>query len=204
MRFSNWLGKVANPFNLRVPPAGFLRELAAFDADLVLYPSQEQFAYRLARLGRRSGGLQPSMEYGPDSRVCVDYRLVPVTSFGGGITFGPQIFAYLRSCDTWQGGGAKDFIRRVEEADAADTNTRRRDRESENDARAHSMYRTYKRRAGESVVLSDVNRGRGQIRSKHDSRNSNTRTHSGPMPSTASLPSGFVQSASGLVIPSTL
>lgn len=198
MALTNWLSRVPNPFNLRVPPASFLTELAAFDADLVLYPSQQEWCYRLARRARLSGGLQHSMEFGPDSKVCVQHKLVPVTTFGGGITFGAQVFQFLADRDTWRFGGAKAVNQILDQQDAHQAQTQRRDRDSENVARARSMYRTYKRRVGERVVLNDVHRGRGIPKAARP------RTHnSGPMPPTAT-PAGWQSSASGLVLPPTL
>lgn len=202
MAKANWLGGVANPFALPVPPAGFLRELAAFDPDLVLYPSQQEFFYRLARRAHRTGGLMSALSSGTDAAVCVQHRLVPVTSIRGDAHFGPAILQWLRDRDTWAFGGAKKVNAILEAQDKHQARTRQRDRDSENDARARSMWRTYARRTGQSVALNDVHRGRGQQRSKHDVRNRTPRPHSAPAPLTPA-PSGWTASGSGLVLPPT-
>jgi hypothetical protein len=196
----NWLATVPNPFNLPTPSAGFLQDMAAFDPDLVLYPSQQEFFYRLARRATFGPGLLSALSTGTDSAVCVEHKLVPVTSIKGDAHFGPHILQWLADRDTWRHGGAKAVNRLLDERDADADKQARRERDSENTVRARSMWRTFARRTGQSVALSDVHRGRGQIRSKH---RVTPRTHSGQTPPTAT-PAGWQPSASGLVVPPTL
>lgn len=198
---ANWLAKVANPFGLRVPPLWWLQELYVFDPDLVLFPSQQSFHYRLCRKARRSHGILSALSNGTDAAVCVAEKLVPVTSLGGTVAFNASIMQWLVDRDTWRHGGAKEANRILDEQEQAAEASKLRDRDAENDARAHSSYRTYVRRVGASVALSDINRGRGRMSRSRPI----TRTGSAPVPPTVSAPapSGWGSSASGLVTPPT-
>lgn len=195
---ANWLDKVANPFGLATPPLWWLQELYAFDCDLVLFPSQQSFHYRLCRKARRSQGILSALSTGTDAAICVNERLVPVTSLGGNVAFNSSIMQFLADCDTARHGGWQEYHRKLEAQEADAAKIQRKDREAENDARAHSSYRTYARRAGHSVALSDINRGRGRV-----SRAVRSRTGSAPVPPTVTTPAGWGTSTSGLVTPPT-
>lgn len=192
----NWLGHIPNPFGLRVPPEWFLQELAAFDDQLVLYPSQEAYFYRLTRRRRLSPGLSPALSWGKDSAVCVTEGLIPVTSFGGNITFSAHIFQWLRDRDQWQFRDPGQIADRLDEFDRQHERQTTTDMDAENTARARSMYHTYKTRVGERVSLNDVNRGR-----QHLGKRSRIKATTGPAPVP---PTGWNVSPSGLVTPPQL
>lgn len=194
---TNWFGHIPNPFDLREPPKWWLQELASIDPQLVVYPSQESYHYRFARRATRGPGLLKALSWGTDSAVCVDHKLVPVTSFGGGLTFSAHIFQWLADRDTWRHGGAKKSADILDAQDADKEKAVNRAFDSENTARARSMYRTYKTRVGERVSLSDTNRGRGPAKRKATTQS--TRTGSAPVP-----PTGWDATRSGIVTPPTL
>lgn len=194
---TNWFGHIPNPFDLREPPKWFLQELAAFDPHLVIYPSQEDYYYRIARRATRGPGLLKALSWGTDSAVCVDHKLVPVTSFGGNLTFSAHIFQYFADRDTWRHGGAKKSADLLDEQDKAAVAATNKEFDSENTARARSMYRTYKTRVGERISLADTNRGRGPANRKATTQS--TRTGTAPVP-----PTGWNSTPSGIVTPPSL
>lgn len=69
--------KTANPFNLAVPPAWFLRALAAYDRELRIWPSLSEMVYRIGRRAQRGSGLMRVLKNFPDSTVCVEHRVWP-------------------------------------------------------------------------------------------------------------------------------
>ena len=205
---TNWFVEPGrNPFNLLPPPASFLRELAAFDADLVIFPSAQTFGYWITRRRKASAGITTVMDNGKDSGVMARHGLIPVTVFGGSVTWGAQVLQWFKDRDTWAVGGWKNAADIYEEQDKDADKAYLRWREGENDARGRSMYRTYKRRNGESVALSDVHRGQGQIRSKRRVPTTpRVGIGSAPVPPTSAMPvtpSGWQESSSGLVTPPT-
>lgn len=200
---ANWLSKLPNPFGLRVPPTWWLQELAAYDSELVVFPSQQSFHYRLCRRACRTQGIISALIPGSDSAICVNEKIIPVTSIGGDAAFGSWIIQWLSDRDVWKHGGAEAANRLLDEQEATDKAADKRWRDGENTARARSSYRTYTRRAGLSVSLNDVHRG------KRSRRATTTPLHarpgSAPVPPTAATPPpmGWGESASGLVTPPT-
>ena len=192
---TNWLA-TRNPFDLQRPPKWFLRELAAYDDQLVIFPSLTAYHYRLTRRKNRSPGITAAISWNHDSAVCVEQGLIPVTSFRGDIVFGPQIFQWLREHDQWKLGGVDGVERRMQEIDAHNETQIQRSLDSDNDARAHSMWETYQRRVGARVNKHDPNRGRVG-RPKNPNRV--TVAGSAPVP-----PAGWKESPSGLITPPTL
>lgn len=120
---TNYLA-VPNPFHLAPPPMWFLRDMAVLDPDLVLFPSQEEAVYRLARRVRR---MPPAaavsfalLRHRPDTRIYVTHRLVPVTTILSGC-WSPQMLLDLAERDIWRVGGADraaDILDAREESEA--------------------------------------------------------------------------------------
>jgi hypothetical protein len=194
----NWLCEPGrNPFNLQPPPESFLRELAVFDADLVIMPSTRDYGYWLLRRRKLTKGISTVLNLNTDSALMARHGLIPVTLFGGHVTWGPQVLQWLRDRDTWHVGGGEKAANIYEEQDRAAEAAIQRQIDSENDARARSMWRTYTTRNGSRVSLADKNRGRGPI-------NTRKRTGSAPVPpAVVAPPPGWRESASGLITPPT-
>jgi hypothetical protein len=125
---TNYLA-VPNPFALAEPPAWFLQQLAVFDPDLVIFPSQEEAVFRVARRVRR---MPPTaqvsftlLRHRPDTRIYAQHRLVPVTTILSG-RWSPAIFADLAERDLWRVGGADRACDLLEAREAADEARQRR------------------------------------------------------------------------------
>ena len=122
---TNYLSRVPNPFSLAAPPAWFLAELYAYDADLVVFPSiQVPFAYVLARKARRTGGMNlhdPQFAQAqPDTKFCLMQHLLPVSLIYryNAVSWSiDNILAELKARDIWTAGGADAY---ADQADAAD------------------------------------------------------------------------------------
>jgi hypothetical protein len=194
--FGNWLTGTANPYGLLAPPQSFLRELAVFDPDAVIVPSAQHFGYWLTRKRRRTAGIMTVAKLGKDSQTFANHDLIPVTMWGGSITWGAAVFQWLRDHDTWAAGGADAASKLLEAQDEAAEKAQRRTLRDENIARARSMYRTYKRRSGESVALSDLGRGRGGSGRSKRTVTVPPRTNTGQGAQTPT-PAGWSSSASG-------
>jgi len=194
---TNWLCEPGrNPYNLLAPPESFLRELAVFDSALVIMPSVREFGYWLLRRRKLTAGISTVVSLDKDSATMARHGLIPVTLFGGSITWGPQVLQWLRDRDTWHVGGGTAAAEIYEEQDRATERQVQRGIDSENDARARSAWRTFNTRQGSRVSLADVNRGRGPLRTRK-------RTGSAPVPPTVLAPPGWSESTSGLVTPPT-
>lgn len=192
---SNWLCEPGrNPFNLLAPPASFLRELAIYDADLVIAPSTREYGYWLLRKRRKTKGITTVLDMDKDTALMARHGLIPVTVFGGSVTWGPQVLQWLADRDTWRHGGAEKAADILEEHERHAEKTLQKDLDSENVARARSMWRTYHTRAGSRLSLNDINRGRG----KRIARSISQRTGSAPVP-----PTGWNVPPSGLITPPT-
>jgi len=212
---NNWLCEPGrNPFNLLPPPDSFRRELAVYDPDIVIFPSAQHYGYWITRRRKLTAGISTVLDLTRDSAIMARYGLVPVTMFGGHISWGPQVLQWFADRDTWRHGGADAAADTLDEQDRQQERATQRRIDGENEARAKSMYRTYKRRNGESVVLSDAGRGYTPIRRGAVTESAVRRTHnrtypgpgSAPVPPTAAsvvLPGGWAESASGLVTPPT-
>lgn len=67
----------SNPFNLRIPPDWFLKQLYAYDTMLVIFPSEKEPCYRMGRRGKNGHGLLTALNSNPDTKVFVDNRVWP-------------------------------------------------------------------------------------------------------------------------------
>lgn len=154
-----WVGRNFIPDNpkMEVPPAWFLQQIYDFDAELVLFPSRHRpFAYVVARrlLNRRWSQAQIDTCTQPDTRLCMDWNLIPVClMFKHGPTWSADaILQKLRARDMWAHGGA-DKVADMIEADEAEEQ-RKRDQAVRDDMwnRSGEAYRLYKRRTGQRVT----------------------------------------------------
>lgn len=147
---------IPSPFALPKPKDHWLRTLAAFDADLVIFPSQKQPLYRLARRAKRSGGITErifrkvgSMLH-PDTKIMFDNRLVAVTTIPRGAVEAPCeiLCQQLIPRDTWRFGpgddaGARSLERMEhEEAERQNRAWKEETRARHRAARISFLYRT--------------------------------------------------------------
>lgn len=153
---SNYLAALSNPFNLVGPPDWFLDDLAAYDDQLVIFPSQEEGVYRIAR--KHQGHAPPIFTFlkdRPDTKVFVANRLVPVTSVLPPplVQWGPVIINDLAEKDIQRVGGWEAASRLLE--DAEDTKERRLDRTIADDAEhlARFAWQAIKWRTGQKLDL---------------------------------------------------
>jgi hypothetical protein len=99
---------------MAIPPAYWLERLYDFDADLVVFPSQQvPFAYCLARRARRTAGINTGvLKEGatPDTKMCLKHHLLPVTIIyrhNAAAWSIDNIISDLKARDTWAMGGSK-------------------------------------------------------------------------------------------------
>lgn len=156
---TNWI-EGPNPFGLATPPRFFLRDLATFDADLVIFPSAEQACYRLCRRVTRGAPLTKVARMQTalgvhverfDHKVVVKERLVPVISLHAFPHWGPKILLDLAEADLWRHGGAEKADEMI---NAREQDERRRldqHMSDELDARGHAAWSAYKWGSGQII-----------------------------------------------------
>jgi hypothetical protein len=93
-----------NPFNIAAPPAWFLTMMHEFDAELVLFASQEQPCYQVARRMKFHRASRPSAKH-PDTTVFAVHNLHPVGRLLPDPKWGPLILEDLRARDVDAVGG---------------------------------------------------------------------------------------------------
>jgi hypothetical protein len=143
-----------NPFNLAAPPVSFLQALVAYDPDLVLFASQEEPVYRLAR---RVHGRVPTayqfLRHRPDTAVFAAHRLVPVASIRHEVQWSPLILLELAERDVHRVGGALAAARQLE-AHEARVEARQRQATADDAAElAGFAYESVKWRTGQTIDL---------------------------------------------------
>ena len=159
MEPQNYLGEVPNPFNLVGPPAWFTASMRAQDPDLVIFPSQEQGVYRVARKVPHGHVTRYSLRFvtaRPDTKTYIDHGLAPVTSLLPFTQWGPVVLQDLAEMDMQRYGGADavaDLLERHEleaetklDLDIADGAA----------VRAGDHYRSAKYQAGSTVYQREV------------------------------------------------
>lgn len=160
---ARWLGiylDLPSPFGLPRPERGWCDEIEHYDPELVIYPSQKDYLYRLARKAVSSGGFNQRMfsvlpNLHPDTRVCLEHRLVAVTTIPvAAIYVSPtRIVDQLFGRDMWKHGGADVIADKLDQADA-DHEKRIDDKNREElRVRARAMRVGYMTRTGARVSL---------------------------------------------------
>jgi hypothetical protein len=158
--------ELVNPFHLPKPSFGWLQAIADYDAELVIFPSQKQYVYRLARRARKSGALTgqyfgrlPNLH--PDTKVMFEHQLVPVTTIPAGAIHVPpfNIVEQLKARDQWRVGGGNDAAAADRVAGVLDLQDRAREQavddhnRAELRTRARAMRTGYQYRTGARVSL---------------------------------------------------
>lgn len=131
----------SNPFSLAPPPAWFLAQLAAYDSDLVIFPSTCRPVFNIGRYGRYGGTLGRPNPKLPDTIVFSRYGIHPwkelmpqEIGFGWG-----RVLVQLPEYDTQRFRDPAAQLDSVEDAAERDLDNRIAD---EADQRAADMYRT--------------------------------------------------------------
>lgn len=160
----NYFEDVPNPFGLAGPPAWFCAQLYAFDSQLVIFPSSEMGAYRVARktgdenaiplltpAGERKHG-----EFRPDQRVYVNRKLVPITTLLPFTNWSPSVLLELAEHSFERAGGWQAAARRLE--DFEDEQRAKQDREIRDNANslAHMTWWGAQFKTGGAVDLGSV------------------------------------------------
>lgn len=107
-----------NPFSIAEPPAWFLTDLLRFDPALVLFASQEQPCYQIARRMVGTRQARPSEKH-PDTAVFATHNLHPVGRLlpAPFTRWGPTILADLRARDVDAVGGGDKAADRLDSFD---------------------------------------------------------------------------------------
>jgi hypothetical protein len=152
--------RLVSPFRLPDPDSAWLQPIADYDPDLRIYPSQKDYVYRLARVAHHSGGMNRALfrrlpNMNPDTVVCLDRGLVPVTTIPAGAIYAPpeKIVEQLYWRDLWAHGGAEAVADRLEVQEVAREMKRDADHQDEGRARFRAMRRSYLYRTGGRVSL---------------------------------------------------
>lgn len=144
-----------NPFGLAKPPDWFLRDLAAQDPELVIYPSMVQPFYRVARRAKRTPGITALNtvmgDKAADTKVLIEHKLLPVTDIYPNPHWGPLILNELRARDIWAAGGADKAADRLESQERDREARLDRQMQDELDRRSTSAYFGLQQRLGERV-----------------------------------------------------
>lgn len=143
-----------NPFGLADPPDSFLRDLALYDAQLVIFPSQAEPVYRLAR---RVSGRVPWERFSRghlDNPVCHQHRLVPVKAISGfRPAWGQVIIQALASCDVQRVGGGVAAAELLDQQDELEERRLNLAIADEASGLAGEAYRSLKFHEGSTVAL---------------------------------------------------
>jgi hypothetical protein len=143
-----------SPMNLTPPPAWFLADMAVFDPELVIFPSQEESVYRLCR---RTRGPLPALDFmhSPDAKICREHKLAPVKAILPPplVHWGPVILNDLAQYDIQRHGGGNKAARILDEREAAAESSIDRQIADEAGVRAGHAYRELGFHLGTSVHL---------------------------------------------------
>lgn len=140
---------------MAIPPAFWLQRLFDFDADLVVFPSQQvPFAYCLARRARKTAGINTGILGAgatPDTKFCLAHHLLPVTLIyrhNSAAWSIDNIIAELKARDTWALGGAKAVADKLDERDQANRDRIAKENRTNMWNRSGDAWRSYQLRTG--------------------------------------------------------
>jgi hypothetical protein len=166
----NVITPCANPFGMTYPPKWWLQEMWKFDDKLVIFPSQKNQTFILARRASRSAG-EPlhdvkGVSQNPDTIFMNRHKLVRVCEIVAGTIWDMRVFARLAAHDIHRLGGHKKVSQLLEAMDEKRAQTLQRDQEAEVDARAHDAYKAMKFAIGERISMAPNKHGRGSVKKK--------------------------------------
>jgi hypothetical protein len=135
-----------NPWQLLEPPEWVLRDMKAYDRELVILPGLTQPVYRLMRKSKAAKAFRPLATDSETGR-CARLGVVPVTSIvPSGNWY--SLVQWLKDHDIWLAGGAEGAERRLIERDKAAEIAQQKQMLDAADARAESSYFGLKMRSG--------------------------------------------------------
>ena len=163
-----WI-RADNPFGLDPPPEWWLKELALFDPQLRIFPSQKRATFILARVATRSAGESPhdvkGLTQNPDTLFMAARRLVRVCDILPGVIWDQRIFQKLAAHDIQRLGGGKQVANLLDDRDNRISDRIQRDQTDTLDAIGHSAWRGYQHRTGSLISLANPH-GRGTVNRK--------------------------------------
>lgn len=167
MHKPNILRGVPNPFQTVAPPAWWLKELALFDPQLVLFPSQKRGTFVLGRRATHSAG-EPlhdvkGLTQNPDTIVLRAHHLVRVCEIMPGVIWDQRIFIKLAAHDIRRQGGPAEVANKLDAMDVKKEQQIATAQEDELHNRSTDAYRSYKTRVGERLSLAATPHGRGTL-----------------------------------------
>jgi len=145
---TNYLHRTPNPWNLSAPPAWFLVELAAYDAELRIFPSAEEPCYRFARKAKVHPAVMTALRNRPDTKTYWDHGLVPVTSLPQFEPWAPKILWELAERDLHRVGGGAAAADILDEREARQESVQLAKQSDDLDRLAQEAYIDYTVDAG--------------------------------------------------------
>lgn len=155
MQARNYL-QTRNPFGLSEPPTWFLLELYAQDDQAVIFASETDPVYRVARKAKHGPPMLAFLKH-PDARLCRDHSLIPsISVIPTGVTgfSWARVLLNLQERDIQKQGGATEVADRLDAFDDLEEQQLRQRTADEAEQRGVDGYRLYKSLNGERVSLS--------------------------------------------------
>lgn len=156
-----WIGRNYYDIDQKMatPPAFWLERLYDFDADLVVFPSQQvPFAYCLARRARKTAGINTGVlgeGATPDTKFCLKHHMLPVTIIyrHNAVSWSiDNILEDLRARDTWALGGADKVGALMDTQDEAHRAQIKKNIRDDFYNRSGDAWRSYLLRTGSSTA----------------------------------------------------
>lgn len=154
-----------NPFRLPSPSPQWLQLLSDYDDQLLVIPSQREYAYRLCRRVRpeaRLGLKKTVVHEHPDTVFMIQQGAVPITTLTHWSIQGDvgKVIRDLMGRDSWKLGGPKLIVDEMEYQEEMKEKRRLRTQDENGTYVGREAYRGMQARTGARVSLADVNRGR--------------------------------------------
>jgi hypothetical protein len=154
-----------NPFRLPSPSPQWLQLLSDYDDQLLIIPSQREYAYRLYRRVRpeaRLGLNKTVVHTHPDTVLMIQHGAVPVTTLTHWSVQGDvgKVIRDLMARDSWMLGGAKVIVDEMEYQEEMKEKRRKRAQSENGTYVGREAFRGLQSRTGAKVSIADVNRGR--------------------------------------------
>jgi hypothetical protein len=147
----------ANPFQLADPPKWFMVHMKAFDPLLVMFASEKDPVFKLARRCKFSAGVKPADVPGvanhPDTIFMFNRRIVPVTTVIPKAHWGLHVFEQLAARDIVRRGGHKRVVSEMEASERAAREKAELDRDDLGTVVGSDAYASLKYRTGQRVSM---------------------------------------------------
>jgi len=150
--------ETANPFSLAAPPASFLRDLFAYDAEIVIFASTKEPVYRFCRRASGNTFWTRFDKKHPDSAICLSNRLIPLKAILPKPTWGQTLISQIASCDIQRVGGGQAAAELLEQQEQLEERRQMIAQDDECDARSSEAYKGLKAQMGERIHLGTTKR----------------------------------------------